>query len=145
MRHVFSPMNRPVLALIISVLALLVTTVAAPPSASAKVVVYKVTPTQTHGWKVSAKRVGDQVFFTLAELQNRKGTSATLDLKDGKKQVALWRLTPDKKVSPRVATTYKFSVRTAYLARSMFVLQWTHHKHPSGDRWEMKLGDFAKP
>ena len=113
-------------------------------TASAKMLVVKVTPAQLNGWKVSTKAVGDALEYTVSVRdvgQLRKGASVFLDIKDAKnRRIAVTPLAP--LAGQKGPVTFRFSVGRAYLRTTTFIYQWIHATMPSGDRYEMVLADF---
>ncbi len=116
-------------------------------TATARMLVREVTPDNAARFKWSVKQVrsGDTSTFRFhVPIKGAKlpeGTSATLEVKDGKKLVSRATLQPRPDGD---GTVFEFTVSNRYLAHSKFTLTVIDVPHPAGDIYWSRLQAFAK-
>ena len=114
---------------------------------SAKMVEREITPGNAadHKWNVATTRTGKTTTFTVSIPFKGdalpKGTSASLDVFDGKTLVSRSTLQIQ---SEGGKTYFRFTVGNDFLADSKFVLQKIAIPHPSGDIYWANLKKFAE-
>ena len=116
--------------------------------ASADMLEWEVTPVKAaeHKWDVATTGTGHATTFTFSIPFNGgalpEGTSATLEVLDGKKLVSRSTL---RLQSEGGRTYFRFTVGNDFLADSKFSLTKIDSPHPSGVTYWANLKKFAEP